>query len=145
MGFDYSMPYRRMPGSFDPRAVFIFQGIGDDEIIGNFGLKQDGACGYEIDSADYEQGTPPHALVLMSCTEFGPDYVQFEEEDYDPEYRPRSIGRDRVRGDVVYFEGPDGGAVFSVGSISWCGSLSHNHYENNVSRITKNVLDRFSS
>ncbi len=35
--------------------------------------------------------------------------------------------------------------VFSVGSIAWCGSLSHNNYNNNVSRITKNVLDRFSS
>ena len=50
-----------------------------------------------------------------------------------------------VKGDLVFFEGPKGGAVFSVGSISWCGSLSHNDYDNNVSRITGNVLTRFSS
>jgi N,N-dimethylformamidase len=46
----------------------------------------------------------------------------------------------RVRADMVYFEGPHGGAVFSVGSIIWCGCLSHNEYRNNVSRITENVL-----
>ena len=30
-------------------------------------------------------------------------------------------------------------------SIAWCGSLSHNDYDNNVSRIMRNVLDRFAS
>ena len=49
----------------------------------------------------------------------------------------------QVRADMVYFEGPNGGAVFSVGSITWCGSLSHNGYRNNVSRITENVLRAF--
>ena len=44
---------------------------------------------------------------------------------------------------MVFFERPNGGAVFSVGSITWCGSLSHNDYDNNVSRITENVLRRF--
>jgi N,N-dimethylformamidase len=38
---------------------------------------------------------------------------------------------------------PDGGAVFSVGSIAWAGSLFHNKYQNNVSQITGNVLRRF--
>jgi N,N-dimethylformamidase len=28
-------------------------------------------------------------------------------------------------------------------SISYCGSLSHNGYDNNISRLTGNVLDRF--
>jgi N,N-dimethylformamidase len=44
---------------------------------------------------------------------------------------------------MVYFETPNDGAVFSVGSICWCGSLSHNQYDNNVSRITENVLRKF--
>jgi len=48
-----------------------------------------------------------------------------------------------VHADMVYFCTPKGGAVFSVGSISWYGSLSHNGYENNVSRLTGNVLTRF--
>ena len=51
----------------------------------------------------------------------------------------------QVRADMVYFEGPNGGAVFSVGSITWCGGLSHNGYRNNVSRITENVLRAFAA
>jgi N,N-dimethylformamidase len=45
----------------------------------------------------------------------------------------------------VYFETPNGGAVFSVGSITFCGSLSHNNYDNNVSRIVDNVLNGFKA
>jgi len=48
-----------------------------------------------------------------------------------------------ARADIVFFTMPNNGAVFSVGSISWAGSLSHDGYENNVSRITDNVLRRF--
>ena len=48
-----------------------------------------------------------------------------------------------ARADIVFFTMPNNGAVFSVGSISWSGSLSHNNYQNNVSQITDNVLKRF--
>jgi N,N-dimethylformamidase len=51
---------------------------------------------------------------------------------------------DRVRADMVYFEYPSGGAVFSTGSVSWSGCLFFNGYNNNVSRITENVLREFS-
>ena len=27
--------------------------------------------------------------------------------------------------------------------MAWCGSLSHNDYDTNVSRMTRNVLQRF--
>jgi hypothetical protein len=49
-----------------------------------------------------------------------------------------------VRGDIVFYETPNGGAVFSVSSMAWAGSLHHNEYDNNVSRITDNVLRRFA-
>jgi N,N-dimethylformamidase len=55
--------YRRMPGAADPRAAWIFEGI-DDEILGDFGLSQGGAAGFELVSADFELGTPPDALIL---------------------------------------------------------------------------------
>ena len=48
-----------------------------------------------------------------------------------------------VRADLVFFETAEGGAVFSTGSIAWAASLAHNDYNNNVSRITENVLRRF--
>ena len=148
-GFDYSMPYHRLDDSYDPRAAFIFEGIGRDEVIGNFGLKQGGAGGVEIDRADYSLGTPPHALVLATASGFSDHYQLIMEAESVGDYsRGRRRGGSQnplVRSDLVYFEGPAGGGVFSVGSIAWCGSLSHNDYDNNVSRITKNVLDRFAS
>jgi N,N-dimethylformamidase len=49
-----------------------------------------------------------------------------------------------IRAEIVYFETTEGGAVFSTGSITFCGSLSHNNYDNNISRMLENVLRRFS-
>jgi N,N-dimethylformamidase len=46
---------------------------------------------------------------------------------------------------MVFYECPNGGAVFSVGSIGWCGSLFFDDYDNDVARLTANVLTRFSS
>jgi len=48
-----------------------------------------------------------------------------------------------VRSDLVYGSLQGGGGFFSVGSIAWTGSLSHNEYDNNVARLTANVLRRF--
>ena len=53
--------------------------------------------------------------------------------------RPNAL----IRAEIVYFETVAVGAVFSTGSITFCGSLSHNNYDNNVSRILENVLRRF--
>ncbi len=49
----------------------------------------------------------------------------------------------RVRAELAFFETPNGGGVFCTGSIAWAGSLWHRGYDNNVSRITGNVLRRF--
>jgi N,N-dimethylformamidase len=60
---------------------------------------------------------------------------------------PPNLGGDqneRVKADLAFGETPAGGALFATSSIAWCGSLSHNNYENNVSRITWNVLKRFT-
>ena len=103
-----------------------------------------GAAGDELDRIDYSLGTPHHTVLLASSRGHGPsispvieDYLQTDSS---------LIGREwpNVRADMVYFETPNNGAVFSVGSICWCASLSHNGYDNNVSRITQNVLDAFS-
>ena len=48
-----------------------------------------------------------------------------------------------IRADMAYIEKPNGGAVFSVGSITYCGSLPHGKYDNDVSRLTFYVLNRF--
>ena len=48
-----------------------------------------------------------------------------------------------VRCDMVFYETPNGGAVFSTSSIAFAGSLAHNNYDNNVSRLLENVVTRF--
>jgi N,N-dimethylformamidase len=50
-----------------------------------------------------------------------------------------------VTADLLFFETPSGGAVFSTGSIAYSGSLSHNDYDNNVSKLTENVVNRFKA
>ena len=41
-------------------------GVGDDELIGDFGLIGRGAAGLELDRAGAELGTPPNAYILAS-------------------------------------------------------------------------------
>jgi len=135
--------YRRQAGADDPRAAFIMEGV-KDAVIGDFGLSGGGAAGFELDRADPALGTPPGAVVVASSEGHGPSYVVVPEELLShlatvSGERPARL----LRADMTYAELPGGGAVFAVGSITFCGSLSHNRYDNNVSRILRNVLDRF--
>jgi N,N-dimethylformamidase len=136
-------PYLRTPASFDPRAAWIFEGVGPDEVIGDFGLVLGAAGGYEVDRADVSLGTPPHALVVAVATGFSDLYQHVVEEVEQADSMQGGTVNPLVRGEVVFYELPAGGAVFATGSISWCGSLSHDGYANNVSRVTANVLRRF--
>jgi N,N-dimethylformamidase len=142
-GFNFGRPYHRTEASTDPRAAWMFEGIGRDEPIGDFGLVFGGAAGSEIDSVDFDIGTPPHALVVAEATDFGVDFHWVNEEFLHTHSAVNGENCPYVRCDMVFYETPRGGAVFSVSSIAFAGSLSHNRYENNVSRLLGNVLARF--
>jgi len=79
-GFDYSTYYRRMPDSHDRRTEFIFEGIPESEVIGDFGLSGGGTAGYEIDRYDLMLGTPPDALLLASSEEHSDNVQRVVEE-----------------------------------------------------------------
>ncbi len=142
-GFDLSSYYVRNPDSFKPRARFIFKGIGKNEKIGDFGLIGGGAAGLELDRFDIGQGSPPHTLVVASSEGHTDTYRVVSEEIYATYPGTGGTENSMVRADMTFFETPNGGGVFSTSSIAWAGSLSHNNYDNNVSKITGNVLDRF--
>jgi N,N-dimethylformamidase len=144
-GFDVALPFHRLPASHDPRAAFIFDGVGEDEPIGDAGLMMGGAAGLEVDRADAALGTPPHALVVAAANGFSNSYLRAIEEVTAPDAHQGGPENPALRGDMVFFETPNDGAVFAVGSITWFGSLSHNDYENPVSRITDNVVRAFIS
>lgn len=142
-GFDISSYYARKPDSYKKEIRWIMDGVGKNERIGDFGLIGGGAAGLELDRADTSLGTPPGAYVLASSEKHTDIYLVVCEElliNY-----PGLGGHESpmVRADMVFYPTSNGGGLFATSSIAWSGSLSHNNYENNVSRITKNVLDRF--
>lgn len=139
-----SAPYHALAASADPRAAFIFDGVEKDRPIGDFGTNRGGAAGAEIDRADPRLGTPPHALVVATSQGEHDELFLHVIEELQVN-RPGQGGREcaDVRADLTYFETPEGGAVFSTGSINWVASLSHEGYANPVARITDNVLKRF--
>jgi N,N-dimethylformamidase len=143
-GFDISSYFSRTPESNNPRVSWAFEGIGYDEKLGNFGLVGGGAAGLELDIIDTTLGSPPHTLCvatsagrhteayLLVMEDFG-----FNQQGLDGTVHPR------VRADIAFHETPNGGACFSFSSIAYCGSLPWNNGDNNISKLTKNVLDRF--
>jgi N,N-dimethylformamidase len=141
-GFDQCVYYRRMPGACDPRIAWAFEGV-DDDIIGDFGVLQGGAAGLEIDAADARLGTPPHALVIARSESHSNTYELVAEEILTPHGATDAMLNHDIHADMVFFETPEGGAVFSVGSIAYAGALSWKSFDNNLCRLTTNVLKRF--
>ncbi|MET0568797.1 MAG: N,N-dimethylformamidase beta subunit family domain-containing protein, partial [Hyphomicrobiaceae bacterium] len=137
--------YRRRDDALTSRAAWVLDGVADEK-IGDFGLSGHGAAGFELDRADHRLGTPRHAVVLAQSEGHKPEapWVLVPEEQlthlvtWALEPAPKLI-----RADMTFFETPGNGAVFSTGSITFCGSLPFNNFENNCSQILKNVLDRF--
>jgi N,N-dimethylformamidase len=142
-GYGGSFHYHRMPDADLPAVNWIFAGVDSEDPIGDFGLVGGGAAGQEIDRADVTLGTPPQTH-LLACAQNQDDSYKVVPEEI--EFMFDGVGgteHPHVRADLTYYEAPAGGAVFATSSIAWSGGLSHNGYDNNVSRITGNVLDRF--
>ncbi|KAL8738890.1 MAG: hypothetical protein Q9181_000417 [Wetmoreana brouardii] len=130
----------------DPRVSRLLRGLEAEQIIGDFGLVQGAASGDEIDRLDYGLGTPRNVIVIATTKLAGghsDEYMLFNEETLFPMVNITGTTSDKVRSDIVYFETPSGGAVFSVGSINWVGALAWNVFDNSVARLTRNVLHEF--
>ena len=142
-GFDSGAPYRRQSAANDPRVAFMFEGI-DDQVLGNFGICLGGAASMEIDCTDSRLGTPAHALVVARSEGHSNMYELTPEAMLQSHPMTDATQNPNVRADMVFFETPNGGAVFSTGSIGYAGSLVTNDYQNNIARLTTNVLERFA-
>ena len=81
--------------------------------------------------------------MLARSEEPDDTHVLVPEEIVSLHRKRPDLARDLLRSEIVFFETPNGGAVFSVGSITFCGSLPHNDFDNNISRMVDNVLRRF--
>lgn len=136
--------YHRKPDSYAADTAWIFAGI-EDEIIGDFGFCGGGAAGYELDRVDYRLGTPPNTRILAT-SENHPDNFVLPPEEWLTHVKtvtgeaPEKL----IRADMIYVDHPGGGAVFSTGSITFCGSLPTNNFDNNISRLLENVVRKFT-
>lgn len=143
-GFDVSTYYTRTPDSLSPRIAWAFEGIPYEEKLGNFGLCGGGAAGLEVDIVDTMLGSPPHTLTVATSAGRHTEAYLLVGEYYGTS-QPGIDGTQhpRVRADLAYHETPNGGACFAFSSIAYCGALPWNNGDNNISRLTRNVLDRF--
>ncbi|MCW3475568.1 N,N-dimethylformamidase beta subunit family domain-containing protein [Limobrevibacterium gyesilva] len=141
--------YRRLPASFDPAFAWMFAGV-DGDTIGDYGLSGGGAAGFELDRADPVLGTPPQTVILARSENPPASFVTVPEELLS--HLATVTGEppaELMRGEIVYFDTPSGGAVFAVGSITFCGSLwregpDGGGFTGPVSRLLENVVRRFS-
>ena len=121
---------------------WIFEGV-DDKILGNFGFSGGGAAGFELDRIDPRLGTPKNAVLLARSEKHSDDFVLVPEEQLTHLTNlPGEPTKSLLRADMIYFDVPGGGSVFATGSITFCGSLPWNNFDNNISRILENVVSR---
>lgn len=141
-GMDRSVGYHKMPDSRDEAVSWVFEGVGAD-VFGGYGLAHGGAVGLEVDRYDRSLGTPPHAYLLASSEPLSQNWQIVAE---DVMFMYPGLGGDQhpqVRCDMTLFTTRNDGAVFSASSIAWGSALPCNGFDNEVSRIMRNVVDRF--
>ena len=138
--------YRLLPAAREPRFDWLLQGIAGD-ILGNYGLSGGGAAGFELDRADDDLGTPDGAVILARSEDPPASFFTVPEEVLSGR---RTVTGERLealmRAEIVWFPTLGGGEVFSVGSITFCGSLWQNGaFDGPVSRLLENVVRRFTA
>jgi N,N-dimethylformamidase len=137
-------PYTWLDGINDPRAAFMREGLAavPGQQFGERGFMGGGAAGHELDRVDYRLGTPLHALVVAHAVVHDDGYQPVNEERLGHLW-PGTVEQ-LIRSDITFFEAPNGGAVFSVGSMNFIGALPVDGYANPCAKLTENVVRRFA-
>ena len=132
-------PYRRV--TTDPEFDWVFEGV-EGDIIGDFGYSGNGAAGFELDHMDRRIGTPDNAVLLARSVTREHGFMLVPEEQLT--HLTNLTGgteAEAKHADMIYCTYPGGGSVFATGSITFCGSLPWNDYDNDVSQILQNVFE----
>jgi N,N-dimethylformamidase len=114
-GIMTAAPYRVVAAD---HWVFEGTGLRDGDLFGQKSLQErihGGASGHETDKRSPH--SPPGTVLLA-----------------------KGINPDEGGAEIVYYETPGGGAVFSVGSITYVPCVL---VDDAISRITANVINRF--
>ena len=120
------LTFERTEAASSPRARFLFEGT-EGPIRNDFGQIYGMLGGDEFDRFDVNKGSPHHGLVVATAVNRTVDHPLAKLH----------------QADMTFFETPRGDAVFSVSCISWGLGLNGNDRDNQVSRVMKNLVDRF--
>ena len=139
----YGHPYERK--CFDSKFDWIFEGIKDNK-IGDFGFSGNGAAGFELDHIDSDL-TSKKDIILLAQSKASKDpkenFILVPESQLTHLSNIKHLPEEEIlQADMVYFNVPGGGSVFSTGSITFCGSLPWNNFDNNVSKLLENIIKK---
>ena len=139
-GRHLGFPYHFTDGINNPRAAFMTTGlnVAVGQPFGDSGYMGGGAAGFELDSVNFKSGSPPNVLIVAKGIVIHPDYGWVNEDMLV--HRHPLPQEDWSCADMTFFETPAGGAVFSVGSMTYAGSLV---VPGTLRTLTTNVLRRF--
>ena len=139
----YGHPYKRK--CFDSKFDWVFEGIKEDQ-IGDFGFSGNGAAGFELDHIDsHLTSIKDITLLAQSKASKDPDenFILVPESRLTHLSNIKHLPEEEIlQADMIFFEVPGGGSVFSTGSITFCGSLPWNNFNNNVSKLLENIVNR---
>lgn len=148
MIFNGSSSMKKMPDAANPRASWIFSGCKEGINFGAYGIDRarGGCAGFEIDKYNPGNGAPRHALHLADSNPLikTVEHVKLSVMPASVTYEQDQCEISQwAKASMVFFETANGGAMFSTGSITWISSAPENHWQNDVCRITMNVINRF--
>lgn len=135
MGFSPALPFSRTEASHAAEFAWLFDGVA--ESFGDSGIVQGGAAGYEVDAVNHHLGSPPDIVVLATATGFPDTYVDDPGNWFEGGGPEREAQR---RADMTLWRHPRGGLVFSASSVSFLGALPGEGDDNDVGRLTLNLL-----
>jgi len=143
-GRHLGFPYAFIDGITNPRVAFMTEGldISPGTAFGTAGFMGGGAAGFELDSVNVKYGTPPHALVVAKGIVIHSDYAWVNEDMLT--HRHPKPQQDWSCADMTFFETSSGGAVFSVGSMTYAGSLMAEGGHSILGRLTANTARRLA-
>jgi N,N-dimethylformamidase len=144
-GFDRGSAYRKAQSAASPRWSWIFAGVESETFgAGPALVLGHGAAGFELDRVDAGAGTPEHTVVLASADGFTDAYqTAIERTTAIAPWYGGSDPRSGLRADMTITPGPNGGAVFTTGSISYASTLCFNDNKCDTATILSNVIDGF--
>jgi N,N-dimethylformamidase len=134
--------YRVNDAARQGSAGWLLEGVASGP-IGGYGLSGGGAAGFELDATSAADGTPAGTQILARSEGHGPGFgAALDALLSHTMTRDRGPVEPSIRAEITYRDTAWGGSVFSVGSITFCSSLSHAGYRNDMATLLRNYLAR---